>query len=157
MKYAVWVAEQTNGKVTIEIFPNEILGSDVQMFQLVKEGTLDMAISLTGLLTTNAPQLNIIEMPFLFGTLDKAAAVLDGAIGEELAKNLPEKDGIRLLAYWHNGFRQITNNQRPIEKPEDLAGLKIRTPESKMTISIFKSLGATCLERRVSGLGPNEV
>jgi tripartite ATP-independent transporter DctP family solute receptor len=56
---------------------------------------------------------------------------------------MPEKNGVRLLAYWHNGFRHITNNKHPIEKPEDLIGLKIRTPESKMTASIFKTLGAT--------------
>ena len=71
----------------------------------------------------------------------KAGAVLDGDIGRELAKGLPEK-GLRLLAYWESGFRQITNNARPIRAPEDLAGLRIRAGENEMTVRILEALGA---------------
>ena len=68
---------------------------------------------------------------------------MDGPVGLEIVKDLPEKKGMRLLAYWENGIRQITNSKRPIEKVEDLKGLKIRTPENKMTLSIFKALGSS--------------
>jgi tripartite ATP-independent transporter DctP family solute receptor len=78
----------------------------------------------------------------LVDSSEKVGKLLDGSIGKELAKDLPKK-GMRVLAYWENGMRQITNNVRPIEKPEDLKGLKIRTPEDKMTLSIFKALGAS--------------
>ena len=142
MKYAAWVAEQTNGRVKVEIFPNEILGSDKQMFELVTDGTLDMTLAFSGILASVAPKLNVIELPFMFSSIDKVAAVLDGPIGEEISKDLPEKGGLRVLAYWNNGLRNLTNNKQSIEKPEDLKGLKFRTPESKMTMSIFKSLGA---------------
>jgi tripartite ATP-independent transporter DctP family solute receptor len=143
MKYAAWITEQTNGRVKIELFPTEILGSDKQMFELVKDGTLDMTLAFSGIVANLSPKLNVIELPFMFSSIDKVTAVLDGPIGEELAKDLPEKGGSRVLAYWDNGLRSITNNKQPIEKPEDLKDLKFRTPESKMTMSIFKSLGAT--------------
>lgn len=142
LKYAEWVAEQTDGRVKIEIFPIEILGSDKQMLELVANGDLDMTLALTGLVANYAPKIVVAELPFLFSSMEKVTAVLDGPIGDELVKDMPEK-GLRCLAYWDNGLRHITNSKQPIEKPEDLKGLKIRTPESKMTMSIFKSLGAT--------------
>lgn len=141
VKYAEWVATQTNGRVKIEIFPSELLGSDKQMIALVEEGSLDMTLALPGLAANYAPQLTAVELPFLFSSMEKVSAVLDGPIGEELARDMPQK-GLRLLAYWDNGLRQITNSKHPIEKPADLQGLKFRTPESKMTMSIFRALGA---------------
>lgn len=140
-KYAKWVNEQTKGKVKIELFPNETLGSDKQMTEMAANGTLDMVITAQGVLASYEPKLAGIGLPFLFDSMDKVGKVLDGPIGEELAKGLPAK-GIRLLAYWDNGLRHITNSKRPIEQPADLKGMKIRTPEDKMTLSIFKALGA---------------
>jgi tripartite ATP-independent transporter DctP family solute receptor len=104
-------------------------------------GALDMVITAQGVLASYEPKLNAIGLPFLFDSMAKVGKVLDGPIGDELAKDLPSK-GIRLLAYWDNGLRQVTNSKQPILKPEDLKGLKIRTPEDKMTLSIFKALGA---------------
>ena len=112
------------------------------MLELVASGDLDMTLALTGLVANYAPKIVVAELPFLFSSMDKVTAVLDGPIGDELVKEMPEK-GLRCLAYWDNGLRHITNSKQPIEKPEDLKGLKVRTPESKMTMSIFKSLGAT--------------
>ena len=141
-KFAKYVNEQTNGKVKIELYPSEMLGSDKQMTEAAVMGTQDMVITAQGVLSTYEPKLNAIGLPFLFSSPDKVGKVLDGPVGQELAKDLPNK-GLRLLAYWENGLRHITNNKRPVEKPEDLKGLKIRTPEDKMTLSIFKALGAS--------------
>jgi tripartite ATP-independent transporter DctP family solute receptor len=140
-KYAKWVNEQTGGKVQLDLYPAEILGTDRQMGEAVSLGTLDMSINAHGVIASYEPKLAAIELPFLFDSPEKVGQVLDGPVGEELAKDLPAK-GIRILAYWENGLRQITNSKRPIEKPEDLKGLKLRTPENKMTLSIFKALGA---------------
>jgi tripartite ATP-independent transporter DctP family solute receptor len=112
------------------------------MAEAVAMGTQDMSINAHGVIASYEPKLAAIELPFLFDSPEKIGKLLDGSIGEELAKDLPRK-GMRILAYWENGLRQITNNKRPIEKPEDLKGLKIRTPENKMTLSIFKALGAS--------------
>ncbi|MDF2524198.1 MAG: DctP family transporter solute-binding subunit [Clostridiales bacterium] len=141
-KYAKYVNEQTNGKVKIDLYPSEMLGSDKQMTEAAVMGTQDMVITAQGVLSTYENKLNAIGLPFLFSSPDKVGKVLDGPIGDELAKDLPNK-GIRILGYWENGLRHITNSKRPIEKPEDLKGLKIRTPEDKMTLSIFKALGAS--------------
>lgn len=140
-RMAAWVSEQTNGRVKIELFPGEVLGSDKQMTDLVAEGSLDMVITAHGVAAAYEPKLAILELPFLFQSVDKVGNVLDGPIGEELAKDMPAK-GLRLLAYWDNGLRHITNSKHPIETPADLQGLKIRTPESTMTVSICKALGA---------------
>jgi len=140
-KYANWVSEQTNGKVRIDLYPAEMLGSDKQMTEAAVLGTQDMVITAQGIAATYEPKLSAVELPFLFSSPEKVGNVLDGPVGEELAKDLPSK-GIRLLAYWENGLRHITNSKKPIEKPEDLKGLKIRTPENKMTLSIFQTLGA---------------
>ena len=139
--YAKYVSEKTNGKVQIHLFPAEMLGPDKTMAELVAGGTLDMQIAPQGVMSAYEPKLSALGLPFLFDSNDKVAKVLDGPIGVELAKDLPSK-GMRVLAYWENGFRHTTNSKKPIEKPTDLVGMKIRTPEDKMTISIFKALGA---------------
>ena len=141
-KFSKWVNEETKGRVKIDLFPNETLGTDKQMTEMAAVGTLDMVITAHGIAASYEPKLAVVELPFLFSSMDKVGALLDGPIGDELAKDLPSK-GIRLLSYWDNGLRHITNSKRAIEKPDDLKGLKIRTPENKMTLGIFKALGAS--------------
>ena len=140
-KFAQYVNEKTGGKVTVDLFPAEVLGSDKQMAESIKMGTLDMHIAPQGVVAFYEPKMAALELPFLFDSPEKVAALLDGPMGDEFAADLPAK-GIRVLAYWENGLRHTTNSKKPIEKPEDLKGMKIRTPENKMTISIFKALGA---------------
>jgi len=139
---AQYVSDNTNGNVTISLFPAEVLGSDKQMAEMLKMGTLDMQICPQGVASDYEPKLAAIGLPFLFDSNEQAAKLLDGPIGEELVKDLPEKQGMRALAYWENGMRQTTNNLRPINVPADLKGMKVRTPNDKMTISIYKALGA---------------
>ncbi|MCF7953748.1 MAG: DctP family TRAP transporter solute-binding subunit [Spirochaetales bacterium] len=140
-KMAEWVEEESDGMLKIEIVPSETLGSDRQMAESVGMGTLDLSINSQGPVSTFNPKMAAIGLPFLFETPEDAYRVLDGEIGQDLAEPLLD-DGIRVLSYWDNGFRHITNNKRPINKPADLDGLKIRTPEDKITLAIFKTLGA---------------
>lgn len=140
-KFAKYVNEKTGGNVSVDLFPAEVLGSDKQMAESIKMGTLDMHIAPQGVVAFYEPKMAALELPFLFDSPEKVAALLEGPMGDELAAGLPAK-GIRVLAYWENGLRHTTNSKKPIEKPEDLKGMKIRTPENKMTISIFKALGA---------------
>lgn len=140
-KFKAWVEEQSKGRIQIDLYPSEVLGTDKQMIEMIMMGNLDLSINSQSLLSNHEPKMSIVELPFLFDNTEQAGKILDGAIGEEIAKDLPAK-GIRILAYWENGIRQVTNSVRPVEKPEDLKGLKLRAPESKMTIDIFKSLGA---------------
>ncbi len=141
LEFAKAVEAKTGGKVSIEVFPSESLGSDRQMIESLMMGGLDLSINSQGPVAAYDEKLNVVGLPFLFSKPSQVYEVLDGPIGEELAAPL-EKKGIKILSYWDNGFRHITNNKRPINKPADLAGLKIRTPEDKLTIAIFKALGA---------------
>ena len=87
------------------------------------------------------PEVAAIGLPFLFSTLPDAWAVLDGPVGQELAKRLESKNLV-FLAWWCNGIRQTTNNKRPITKPDDFKGLKIRTPLDAATVDMFSAMGA---------------
>ena len=138
-KFATWVSEKSKGAVRVELFPAEILGPELKMIKETAEGTLDMI--LTSAHQEFEARMGLLELPFMFSSLERPGAVLDGPIGEELAQSLPSK-GLRVLAYWESGFRQITNNVRPILDPQDLAGLRLRAGENDMTIRILKALGA---------------
>lgn len=141
-KFADWVSAESNGRLQIQLYPAEIAGSDKQMWELLKNGTLDMTLALPGAVAEISPQITAIELPFLFSSMDKVSAILDGPLGTDLTKDLP-RQGLRCLAYWDNGFRQISNNKQPILNVKDLHALKIRTPENKMTTDIFKAFSAT--------------
>src|SRR5690606_22448824 len=107
----------------------------------VAAGTLDMSINSQGPFSSYVPESSLIGLPFLFESSAHAYQVLDGEIQDSIAA-LAEEKGFHVLGFWDNGMRDITNSVRPIETPEDLAGLKIRTPDDPMTIDIFGELGA---------------
>ena len=135
------VAEKSDGEVEIQILGQESVGSDTEMMVSVAAGTLDMSINSQGPFSSYVPEAALIGLPFLFETSQHAYQVLDGPIQDEIA-GLAEEKGFHALGYWDNGMRDITNSVHPIEAPEDLAGLKIRTPDDPMTIDIFDQLGA---------------
>ncbi len=141
VEFAKYVKEATNGMVTIELFPSEMLGTDAEMVEMVSMGSLDMTINAVGIVAKYEPKIAVFELPFLFSSYEKVDAVLDSNIGMGVLDSLPSK-GLRGLAYWENGLRHVTNSVRAIEKPSDLAGIKLRTPENAMTLSIFRALGA---------------
>ncbi|MGI5962651.1 MAG: DctP family TRAP transporter solute-binding subunit [Lawsonibacter sp.] len=139
--FANYVFEQSKGRVKVDVYAAEQLGSNAEMAEMVEMGSLDAMMMPQGQLATYAPKLNALGLPFLFPNYDAVYAVLDGEIGEELVADLADRNMIQ-LAYWENGLRQVTNSKQPINAPSDLAGLKIRTPEDSMTIAIFEALGA---------------
>lgn len=142
VEFAKYVNEETNGRVTIDLYPTEMLGTDAEMAEMTSMGNLDMTINAVGVVGNYEPKIAIFELPFLFESYDKVDQVLDSEFGMKVLESLPSK-GLRPLAYWENGFRQTTNSRRSIEAPGDLAGLKIRTPENAMTLAIFNALGAS--------------
>lgn len=139
-RLARWVEEKTGGTLRLELFPAEILGSEMKMVKDAAEGLLDMVI--TPLQQEYEPKLGILELPFLFSSYRQVGSVLEHPVIEEMAMSLPSK-GLRALAFWESGFVQITNSVRPIRSPQDMAGLRIRAVESDMTIRTLKALGAT--------------
>lgn len=136
------VFEKSNGRVKIDLYAAEQLGSNAEMAEMLEMGSLDAMMMPQGQEATYAPKLNALGLPFLFPSYDAVYAVLDGEIGDELVADLANRNMVQ-IAYWENGLRQVTNSKTPINAPEDLKGLKIRTPEDAMTLAIFNALGAS--------------
>lgn len=129
------------GKATVVNFGSSQLGSDKEMMQKVKLGTLDIAVPST-YMSTVFDEFGVFEMPYLIKDRQHMSRVEKDVINPILSKNLEEKTGYKVLAVWENGFRQITNNTRPINIPEDLKGIKLRVPEGKWRVRMFQAYGA---------------
>lgn len=140
-EFAKLVQQKTNGEVTVNIAGSEQLGNDVAMLTSLRTGALDLTANSQGAVSGLVPELAALGLPFLFADAAQAFRVLEGPVGQELAEKL-NGVGIIALGWWDNGIRHITNSKKPIVKPEDLQGMKIRTPADPMTIDIFRALGA---------------
>lgn len=150
-KFAELVDEKTDGEITVQVFSNGMLGSDVNMTSMVQSNTLDFTVPSTATLASLNPNFSIISLPFQFEDEAQAHEVLDGPVGQSLLASLQER-GLEGLAFWENGFRQITNSRRPIETLEDLDGLKVRTMENRVYIDMFNDLGANAVPMPVNEL-----
>lgn len=135
------VEKETKGAIEVQIFANSSLGAERALIEGMQMGSVDIALSSTGPIGQFVPQMNVVDLPFLFRDNAHAYKVLDGPIGADLFKQFEAK-GFIGLAYWENGFRNVTNNKREIKLPEDLKGLKIRTMENKVHMAAFKVMGA---------------
>lgn len=141
--FADLVKERTNGEIEIKVYPNEQLsgGNQGKGVEMLRNGTIDLSYHSNIIYSIMDERFGVLSLPWLFTDYETVDEKLKGAGGEAFNKMLDEI-GIVGLGFGENGFRQITNSKRPIEKPEDLAGLKIRVPGMKMYISLFKALGA---------------
>ena len=132
---------KTNGARDIKIFADSSLGAFQAAISGVRGGTIDMAVSGSGNFSGMVPLLGIFDIPFMFKDTDHAYRVLDGKIGQDVLDKLGEF-GMKGLAYWDNGWRQMSNSKHPINTPADVKGLKMRTTGSPAHIEAFKLLGA---------------
>ncbi len=133
------VAEYTQGRLTISVHDNSSLGSEKELTEGVRLGTIEMGVT-GGLLSASLPKLALLELPYVFTDYGHAWRVFDGPIGKELAAEF-EKVGIIVLAWVGNGFRAISNGVRPINALADTAGIRMRMPENKVYIETGKALG----------------
>ena len=140
-KWAELVKQKSGGKMQVKVFPNGVLGGDVQALSAVQGGTIDFTAMNSGILQTQVKEFAIFDFPFMFESGKEADVVLDGAFGKKLADLLPAKNLVN-LAYWELGFRELTNSKRSLNKMEDIAGLKIRVIQSPIYIDTFNALGA---------------
>lgn len=142
-KFAELVNERTNGRVEIKVYPNEQLagGSQGKGIEMLMSGAIDFTYHSNIIYSIADERFGVISLPWLIPDIETADAKLSGPGGEAINKLLLEK-GIVGLGFGENGFRQVTNNVRPIVTPDDMKGLKIRIPGIKMFISLYKALGA---------------
>jgi tripartite ATP-independent transporter DctP family solute receptor len=134
---------RTNGKIEVKIFPNGQMGGGREMLESVQQDNLTMVECSMGPLSSFDTTMTIFNLPYLFNDRVTIYDFLDNyEISEKLKARVEDETGIKVLSYWENGFRQITNNERAIVKVEDLKGLKIRTMENPIHIATFQSWGA---------------
>lgn len=109
---------------------------------LVEQGLLTLGYQSSSYLTDRVPELGLVDLPFLFKNTEEARAAIDGALGQTLARNIEERAHYRILGFFENGFRHISNRTRTIRTPADLAGLRIRVLPSEVQARTFALLGA---------------
>jgi TRAP-type transport system periplasmic protein len=145
-KFGELVSQKSDGKIKVKLFAGGLLGNDVSMVSSLQGGTQEMTIPDTSTLVGIAglKEFGLINLPFALNSSEEADALLDGPWGQKLMAKLPEK-GLVGLGFWENGFRQISNNRHPINKAEDISGLKLRVIQNPLFIDTFKALGANAL------------
>jgi TRAP-type transport system periplasmic protein len=109
---------------------------------LVEHGLLTLGYQSSSYLTDRVPELGVVDLPFLFADCDAARAAMDGALGSELAEKIEERVNYRILGWLENGFRHISNRLRPVRRPSELAGMRIRVLPSGVQARTFELLGA---------------
>ena len=140
-EFAKRANQELKGKVDVKVFHSSQLGSDEQMLKGVRVASPEMFLPST-VMSTVEPRFGVFEMPYLITSREHMKKVADTkAVQDALFKGLPGK-GMRVLAVWENGFRHITNNSRPIAKPDDLKGIKLRVPSGVWRVRMFQAYGA---------------
>jgi TRAP-type transport system periplasmic protein len=140
-QFAAAVQERTKGQIKIDIFPNNVLGSPPEQAEQVKMGVTDMGLPTQGQFDKWIKALGVVMLPFAYDDWDHVHRTLDGPCFGWF-KELAEKEGFVLLSNWEYGFRNLTNNKRPINTPEDVKGLKVRVPPEMQMTAAFQAMGA---------------
>ncbi len=139
--YAARANAKLGTKAKVVVYGSSQLGSDGELLKKLKLGTADLALPST-VMTSVAPEFGVFEMPYLVVDRGHAARIADKVVRPILSP-IAEKAGYHILGVWENGYREITNNKKPIVKPEDLAGIKLRVPGGVWRVKMFKAYGAS--------------
>lgn len=139
--FADYVNEASNGRITVEIFPNSSLGGEQEMVEMVKTGSLDFTIPGVTALSNMNSNFGAYGLPFLVNTYEDAHALLDGDFGNAL-KDIAKENGYKILSWGDLGTVQITNNVRPIYSVEDMKGLNMRCTNEEVALKTMAALGA---------------
>ena len=140
--FAEGVAKRTGGEITVELYPNNELGNPPEVLEQNVLGVIDMSLPTQGQLAKYSKKFGCVMLPFAFKDYDQAYKVLDGPFTAWARKDL-EDAGLIFLSNWEWGFRNLTNSVRPINNPDDVKGLKIRTPPELPNQAAMEALGAT--------------
>jgi TRAP-type transport system periplasmic protein len=139
--FADAVEKRTDGKVKISIYPNNALGSPPEVLEQNILGAVDMSLPTQGQLGKYSKKFNCVMLPFMYENYAQADKVLDGPFIGWAAPDL-DKAGLVFLSNWEWGFRNLTNSKKPVNSPDDVKGLKVRTPPELPTQAAMEALGA---------------
>lgn len=134
------LTERTGGAWTFNAFWAGALGNDLDATQALRSGTQEMVVTSTSPLVGIVPALGVFDLPFLFDNAAEADAVLDGPFGEAMTARLADA-GLINLAFWENGFRNLTNSLRPVTRLEDFQGMRVRVMQNNIFLDTFNTLG----------------
>ncbi len=140
-RFADLVRERTGGYVEVQVFPDSMLYKDGEEFEALKSGAVQMLAPATSKLSTMFPEWQLFDLPYAFSDMTTAHNLMDGPLVKELFTDLQEQNFLG-LAMWDSGFKQFTNNIRPLRKPEDFQGLHFRIMTSQVLKAQFNELGA---------------
>ncbi len=140
-KFAELVNKNTGGAVQVELFPNSLLGGQRELLEGLQLGSVDITLTTAAVLSSFLPKTQVLELPFMFRDRDHVYKVVDGPLAKDIYAG-DEGKKLKIIDTWENGFRNITNDVRPVATPDDMKGIKIRVMENKMYINMFKALGA---------------
>jgi tripartite ATP-independent transporter DctP family solute receptor len=138
------LATKSGGKMKLQAFWGGALGGDLQATQALRSGTQEMVITSSSPLVGILPDLGVFDLPFLFANEKEADTILDGPFGKFISDKLPGV-GLVNLSYWENGFRNLTNSRKPVEKVEDFPGLKVRVMQNNIFLDTFKTVGTNAV------------
>ncbi|WP_129141212.1 TRAP transporter substrate-binding protein [Modicisalibacter coralii] len=139
-KFKELVAEKSDGDIGVTILGNSVLGHETEMFEQQMAGALDLSIINPGLITDFSHTANVFSIPFMYRDVEHWQAVLDGPVGREIADRIEDETGVKVLAFFGGGKRQIVST-RPLESLDDLEGMKLRTNPTKPLLAAWKALG----------------
>ena len=142
--FADAVEKASGGKMKVRAIGAAALGPDTQMQQALIGGAQEMMVGSTATLVGISKEMALWDTPFLFNNAQEADTILDGPIGQKVMAKLSEK-GLVGLVYWENGFRNLTNSKRAVNKLEDLDGVKLRVMQNNVYLDSFKTLGANAV------------
>ncbi len=142
--FADEVAKLSGGKMKVRAIGAAALGPDNQMQQALIGGAQEMMVGSTATLVGITKEMALWDTPFLISNVKEADTLLDGPIGDKVRNKLQEK-GLVGLVYWENGFRNLTNSKRPVNKLEDMDGIKLRVMQNNVFLDSFKTLGANAV------------
>lgn len=139
-QFADQVNKATGGKVQVEVYGNAALGGEDKMLIAVQSGTLDLYMGALAPIAARKKELQVFDFPFLFGSDEEAAHVLDGAVGRRMLDNLGDMN-IQGLVWAGGAFRNMSNSKRPLGTMADMKGLKVRVMQSPMALASFNAMG----------------
>ena len=141
VKMGELINEKTNGAVKLDVFGNSQLGGERDLIEGLQLGSVQVTCVSTAPLSGFTDMFLVFDLPFIFETTEQARAVMDSEVGEQILHSVDEQ-GLVGLAWFENGFRNVTNNVKPVTVPDDLKGIKIRTMENPIHMAAFKVMGA---------------
>ncbi len=140
--FAKRVDEASNGRVKIEIFNGGMLGSEAQTLQFVKDGSLDFVVADPSAGSPFAKELDFFALPFLFRDYAHWQAALDGEPGQNYARLIESKTGIKILGYWGGSSRNVLSTKKPVTSIDDMKGFRLRLVSSPLKVNVWKAVGA---------------